>query len=46
MFCSATPIRYRAGFLPHLEPSVTNRAHVLLWTDQTAAYLDAIKAAV
>jgi phosphoglycerate dehydrogenase-like enzyme len=24
---------------------VTNRAHVLLWTDQTAAYLDAIKAA-
>jgi phosphoglycerate dehydrogenase-like enzyme len=24
---------------------VTNRAHVLLWTDSTAAYLDAIKAA-
>jgi phosphoglycerate dehydrogenase-like enzyme len=24
---------------------VTNRAHVLLWTDQTATYLDAIKAA-
>jgi phosphoglycerate dehydrogenase-like enzyme len=24
---------------------VTNRAHVLLWTDQTAAYLDAIAAA-
>jgi len=24
---------------------VTNRAHILLWTDQTAAYLDAIKAA-
>ena len=24
----------------------TNRAHVVLWTDQTAAYLDAIKAAV
>ncbi|HZB54688.1 MAG TPA: NAD(P)-dependent oxidoreductase, partial [Reyranella sp.] len=24
---------------------MTNRAHVLLWTDQTAAYLDAIKAA-
>jgi phosphoglycerate dehydrogenase-like enzyme len=24
---------------------VTNRAHVLLWTDQTAPYLDAIKAA-
>jgi phosphoglycerate dehydrogenase-like enzyme len=24
---------------------VTNRAHVLLWTDQTAAYVDAIKAA-
>jgi phosphoglycerate dehydrogenase-like enzyme len=24
---------------------VTNRAHVLLWTDQTADYLDAIKAA-
>ena len=23
---------------------MTNRAHVLLWTDQTAAYLDAIKA--
>ncbi len=23
----------------------TNRAHILLWTDQTAAYLDAIKAA-
>ena len=23
----------------------TNRAHVLLWTDNTAAYLDAIKAA-
>ena len=24
---------------------MTNRAHVLLWTDQTAAYLDALKAA-
>lgn len=24
---------------------MTNRAHVLLWTDQTAAYVDAIKAA-
>jgi len=24
---------------------VTNRAHVLLWTDQTAPYLDAVKAA-
>ena len=24
---------------------MTNRAHILLWTDQTAAYLDAIKAA-
>ena len=24
---------------------MTNRAHVLLWTDQTAAYLDAVKAA-
>jgi phosphoglycerate dehydrogenase-like enzyme len=24
---------------------VTNRAHILLWTDQTAAYLDAIQAA-
>ena len=24
---------------------MTNRAHVLLWTDQTATYLDAIKAA-
>ena len=24
---------------------MTNRAHVLLWTDNTAAYLDAIKAA-
>ena len=24
---------------------MTNRAHVLLWTDQTTAYLDAIKAA-
>jgi phosphoglycerate dehydrogenase-like enzyme len=24
---------------------VTNRAHVLLWTDSTAAYLDAVKAA-
>jgi phosphoglycerate dehydrogenase-like enzyme len=24
---------------------LTNRAHVLLWTDQTAAYLDAVKAA-
>src|SRR5947207_10470768 len=24
---------------------MTNRAHVLLWTDSTAAYLDAIKAA-
>ena len=23
----------------------TNRAHVLLWTDNTAAYLDAVKAA-
>ena len=23
----------------------TNRAHVLLWTDNTASYLDAIKAA-
>jgi phosphoglycerate dehydrogenase-like enzyme len=27
------------------EFTVTNRAHVLLWTDQTVAYLDAIKAA-
>ncbi len=43
--CSATPIRYRAGFTRDTEPFVTNRAHVLLWTDQTAAYLDAIKAA-
>ena len=24
---------------------MTNRAHVLLWTDNTATYLDAIKAA-
>ena len=24
---------------------MTNRAHILLWTDQTAAYLDAIAAA-
>jgi hypothetical protein len=24
---------------------VTSRTHVLLWTDSTAAYLDAIKAA-
>jgi phosphoglycerate dehydrogenase-like enzyme len=28
-----------------LELTVTNRAHVLLWTDSTAAYLDAVKAA-
>ena len=38
-------IRY--GAAPEFARSsiVTNRAHVLLWTDSSAAYLDAIKAA-
>ena len=38
---------FRYGAAPEFARSsiVTNRAHVLLWTDSTAAYLDAIKAA-
>src|SRR5260370_36930531 len=41
----AEMIRY--GAAPEFARSsiVTNRAHVLLWTDSSAAYLDAIKAA-
>ncbi|HSS83045.1 MAG TPA: hypothetical protein VLL30_04625 [Reyranella sp.] len=41
----AKMIRY--GAAPEFARSsiVTNRAHVLLWTDSSAAYLDAIKAA-
>ena len=38
-------IRYGAARQIARSRIVTNRAHVLLWTDYTAAYLDAIKAA-
>src|SRR5262249_9362050 len=38
------PIRYGAA-TKYPEILVTNRAHVLLWTDSTAAYLDAVQSA-
>src|SRR5882672_9959746 len=37
------PVNFRATFFR--SPSLTSRAHVLLWTDSTAAYLEAIEAA-